>query len=112
MLQNGPVHATKMAIFSRFKKNDPSTVENPAISAAAPSDPEKAEAIAIENGNQSPNPPSPTRIDPELEKRVIRKLDKRLVSLVFVLCKSYAVNSKTSLTTPDLLAYLDRSNIG
>jgi hypothetical protein len=101
-----------MTIFSRFKKDEPSSAEDPEVSAAAPGDPEKAEAIAIENGSQSPNIPSPTRIDPELEKRVIRKLDKRLVSLVFVLCKFYASSSQTSLTTPDLLAYLDRSNIG
>jgi hypothetical protein len=101
-----------MTIFSRFKKDEPSTLEDPAVSAATPSDPEKAEAMAIENGNESPNVPSPTSIDPELEKRVIRKLDKRLVSLVFVLCKSYTSNSQASLTTPDLLAYLDRSNIG
>lgn len=103
-----------MAIFSRFKKNDPSsTVADPAASGTVSSDPEKAEAMAIENGNPNPGPLSPARIDRELEKRVIRKLDKRLVSLVFVLCESYTPNSKAERTNnPDLLAYLDRSNIG
>lgn len=88
MLQCGQFTRRKMAIFSRSKKDNPSSVENSSINAAAPTDPEKAEAMAIENGRQSPIAPSPTYIDPELEKRVVRKLDKRLVSLVFVLCES------------------------
>ncbi|TVY24197.1 MFS transporter [Lachnellula hyalina] len=111
-----------MGFLSKFKKDEPSSVEHPvedstAISTAAPNDPEKAEVITMENGNQTPLPlpTSPPHIDPALEKRVVRKLDKRLVSLAFVLC-TYNLNSKLRnclLTkTPDLLAYLDRSNIG
>ncbi|TVY57273.1 High-affinity nicotinic acid transporter [Lachnellula cervina] len=89
-----------MGFLSKSKKDEPSSVEDPtALSTAAPNDPEKAEAITMENGNQSPIPlpTSPPHIVPALEKRVLRKLDKRLVSLAFVLY---------------LLAYLDRSNIG
>lgn len=51
----------------------------------SPNDPEKAE-MAIEGDNQTSVPATAPQIDPELEKRVVRKLDKRLVSLVFVLC--------------------------
>lgn len=56
-------------------------------------DPEKnaQDALAIDDVNES------SAIDPALEKRVLRKLDRNLVSLVSVLY---------------LLAFLDRSNIG
>lgn len=59
----------------------------------APRDPEKnvQEALAIDDANGS------CAIDPTLEKRVLRKLDWNLVTLVSVLY---------------LLAFLDRSNIG
>jgi len=87
-----------MGFLSKFKKDEPSSVEHPvedstAISTAAPNDPEKAEVITMENGNQTPLPlpTSPPHIDPALEKRVVRKLDKRLVSLAFVLC-TYNLN--------------------
>ncbi|TVY38865.1 MFS transporter, partial [Lachnellula subtilissima] len=89
-----------MGFLSKFKKDKPSSVEDPAaISTAPPNDPEKAEVTTTENPKQIPFPlpTSPPQIDPALEKRVVRKLDKRLVSLAFVLY---------------LLAYLDRSNIG
>ncbi|TVY86254.1 putative transporter, partial [Lachnellula willkommii] len=109
---------TKMGFLSKFKKDEPPPVEDPtAISTAAPNDPEKAEVITMENGNQSsiPTPANPPPIDPALEKRVLRKLDKRLVSLAFVLCTTSSTSKlKNCLLTrtPDLLAYLDRSNIG
>ncbi|KAF2793118.1 MFS general substrate transporter [Melanomma pulvis-pyrius CBS 109.77] len=61
-------------------------------------DPEKGEAVANDDiGDAGHTTVDPTPIDAEVEKRVLRKLDRRLVSLVFVLY---------------LLAYLDRSNIG
>jgi hypothetical protein len=82
----------KMGFLSKFKKDEPSAAgagDLAAVSpAASPDDPEKADAMAIENASQTPVAPSSPHIDPELEKRVLRKLDKRLVSLVFVLCKS------------------------
>ena len=90
-----------MGFLSKFKKNEPSMAEYPAaVSTAAPNDPEKAEAMAIENGNQSPVPASPPHIDPELEKKVLRKLDKRLVSLAFVLCMSQTPSLELPTDSP------------
>jgi len=59
----------------------------------AATDPEKnvQEALAVEEANGH------VSIDPVLEKRVLRKLDWNLITLVSVLY---------------LLAFLDRSNIG
>ena len=63
------------------------------IPGPATNDPEKnvQEALAIDEVSGS------SAIDPTLEKRVLRKLDRNLVPLVSVLY---------------LLAFLDRSNIG
>jgi hypothetical protein len=53
-------------------------------------------------------------IDAELERRVVRKTDRNLVPLVMALCTLHC-----TLTPPaansfglDLLAFLDRSNVG
>lgn len=58
------------------------------------------------------------QINPDAEKVVVRKLDWRIVTLLVVLCLFLSslpsTQSPTKLTYwhPDLLATLDRSNIG
>lgn len=74
--------------------------------------PERITSAATEDGAACP----PT-IDPELERRVVRKLDWRLPTLMGFLCKSMILLFSLSSTSPtnifpDLLAFLDRSNIG
>lgn len=58
----------------------------------------------------------PQQFDAALEKRIVRKIDMHLIPLVMVLCAycppvPYTEYPLTVLPT-DLLAYLDRSNIG
>lgn len=61
-------------------------------------DEEKVETVAVEkNGDNIPDAPVMREIDPVIEKRVRRKLDKHVVPLLSALY---------------LLAFLDRSNIG
>jgi hypothetical protein len=87
-----------MGILSRFAKPVPSTAEDPAaIQAAAHLGTEKPDISQVEAGNKSSNEENVYHVTPEMERRVVRKLDKRLVPLVMGLY---------------LLAYLDRSNIG
>ena len=87
-----------MGFLSRFSKPVPSTAEDPtAIQAAAQLGTEKPDISQIEAGNNISNGENVYHVTPEMEKRVVRKLDKRLVPLVMGLY---------------LLAYLDRSNIG
>jgi hypothetical protein len=87
-----------MGILSRFAKPVPSTAEDPAaIQAAAHLGTEKSDISQVEAGNKSSNGENVYHVTPEMEQRVVRKLDKRLVPLVMGLY---------------LLAYLDRSNIG
>lgn len=60
--------------------------------------------------------PTPRHYDLALEKRVVRKIDRHLIPLVMILCKSGTTPlpriQKLTCITTDLLAYLDRSNIG
>jgi hypothetical protein len=87
-----------MGLLSRFAKPVPSTAEDPAaINTAAHLGTEKPDISQAEAGNEGPNGGIPYHVTPEMERQVVRKLDKRLVPLVMMLY---------------LLAYLDRSNIG
>jgi hypothetical protein len=87
-----------MGFLSRFAQPVPSTAEDPAaIQTAAHRKTEKPDISQVEAGNQNSNGGNVYHVTPEMEQRVVRKLDKRLVPLVMGLY---------------LLAYLDRSNIG
>lgn len=88
-----------MGPLSRFSKPVQSTAEDPAaIQAAARFDTEKADISLAGAGNTSnAENGTPYHVTPEMERKVVRKMDKRLVPLVMGLY---------------LLAYLDRSNIG
>lgn len=80
-----------MGLFSKAVVDVPPT----AIDLVAP-DPEKVEESAMygevvgSTGHQ---------IDPEMEKRVVRKLDKNLVTLVTVLCKKLGTQQALVLLT-------------
>jgi hypothetical protein len=96
-------------------KKIPSTAEDPAAirtAARLQQDAEKGEVGQVDRGGSPIEAPS--HITPELERRVLRKLDTRLVPLVMVLCTSPSLPPLTSRCRRrvDLLAYLDRSNIG
>ena len=84
-----------MGLGSLFKSRAPSPNEQPTTTRTIENDQEKEAAMENEYGNQGPSAES-VRIDAEIEKRVIRKLDKRLISLVFVLCKSFLAKSSIS----------------
>lgn len=58
----------------------------------------------------------PHHVHPDIERRVVRKMDLRVVPLVTTLCTSSivytTVEEHLSKSCSDLLAFLDRSNIG
>lgn len=110
-----PRAVNKMGILSRFEKRVPSTAEDPAaISTAAHLDPEKQDAAQFDGGDVGSSNGRPAfHVTSEMEKRVVRKLDQRLVPLVMGLCtKCLLLNLVIYWLIADLLAYLDRSNIG
>lgn len=82
-----------MGVFSRSKHSEPPAVVDTA-NAPGSSDVEKQYVAHLESHGEDA---VQRHIDAETEKRLVRKLDRRLVPLVMVLY---------------LLAYLDRSNIG
>jgi hypothetical protein len=81
-----------MALGSLFK----SRASSPGADFTA-RDPEKEGAVENQYADQVPPSADAIRIDAEIEKRVVRKLDKRLISLVFVLC----THRRPHLLTPD-----------
>ena len=106
-----------------FGKEDPLADEIQRV--PADQDVEKSVPAHQEKGQEQVQPPTMnvTALDPELERRVLRKLDWRVPTLMAFFCKpgllSLTVyhNDKEDcvLTSPvrlDLLAFLDRSNIG
>lgn len=79
-----------MGFLSRFEKKIPPTADDPAAietAARLAQDPEKHEISQLERDGDSPNG-TPYHVTPEMEKRVLRKLDRRLVPLVMVLCRT------------------------
>ena len=79
-----------MGIFSKFRNNDSASLEHERTREDhVQGDPEKVADTALENGlDNSDIAPIPPHQFAAVEKRVLKKLDRRLVSLVFVLCKS------------------------
>lgn len=74
---------------------------------------EKPETAQLEAVREPPSAQNGYHIDPVIEKRLVRKLDKHLVPLVVLLCKLHLKSLVASLLIyTDLLSYLDRSNIG
>jgi hypothetical protein len=64
----------------------PSTTDNPAaVNTTSNLDPEKQTVTQVEDGNGGPAP-AYFLVTPEMERRVVRKLDMRLVPLVMGLC--------------------------
>lgn len=75
-----------MGFLSRFDKKVPPTADDQAAIETAASidrDPEKDE---INHKESSGNGVLVRQFTPEMEKRVLRKIDRRLVPLVVILC--------------------------
>lgn len=104
-----------MGLESLFKSRASSPNEQFTTTRTVGDDQEKDLAMGNEYENQGPSAES-VRIDAEIEKRVIRKLDKRLISLVFVLCRPlpinppYQTNNVRSPGLPGPLKYRQRQN--
>jgi hypothetical protein len=89
-----------MGFLSRFEKV-PSTMEDSAVVAAALQiDTEQQGVGQVKSGNDNANG-IPFHVTPEMEKRVVRKLDKRLVPLVTGLCIKLLPSSFIMLTNPE-----------
>ena len=75
--------------FSQIFRNDAqATAEDENTVKVPTGDPEKAEIAPTSDKFEIPNGASlPPHISAEIEKRVVKKLDRRLVSLVFGLCE-------------------------
>lgn len=107
-----------------FGKEEPLADEIQRI--PADQDVEKSVPAHEEKGHEQVQSPmmNATALDPELERRVLRKLDWRVPTIMAFFCKlprtvfvTVHHNDKEDylLTSPvrlDLLAFLDRSNIG
>jgi hypothetical protein len=77
-----------MAILSRFTKEVPPTADDTtAVSKAADLDPENQGILHTHSTNGNPGQ-AQCHVTPNIEKRVLRKLDTRLVPLVMFLCGS------------------------
>jgi hypothetical protein len=78
-----------MGLFSRLRKDEPTSLGPGSVrDEIVLGDPEKAGVDPSRaNLETAKSDPLPLQISPEIEKRVIRKLDRRLISLVFVLCQ-------------------------
>jgi hypothetical protein len=80
-----------MGLLSKFRPERPPTAEIAAQSVDNDGAADKSESpnlSQIENGDNSPSVANGFHVTPEMERRVVRKLDTRLVPLVMVLCKS------------------------
>lgn len=109
-------HGSNMTRHGNDLQNN--TAENDAIPDMDLLDLEKRPADNTNNDSHTALPPvhSPRiSIDPVLEARVVRKLDLRVPTLLGFLCKPPIYLSMWGFltwTSIDLLALLDRSNIG
>jgi hypothetical protein len=70
-----------MALGKFFKREEPTPVSEPSQSNSG--DIEKARPSTYADGDHYEGQ---RQIDPEVEKRLVRKLDRNVVSLVMVLC--------------------------
>ncbi|KAF4627811.1 hypothetical protein G7Y89_g10341 [Cudoniella acicularis] len=78
-----------MGLMSRFKRDTPRTLADlTAQNVAPPNDLEKFDSGGVEHRSRDANIVDSTQVSAEIEKRVIEKLDRRLVILVFVLCSN------------------------
>ena len=104
-----------MGFLSRFEKKDLSTADGAVASPKAIGhdlgDRNLGEHEYAGNGLTTASP----HITPKMEKHLVRKLDRRLVPLVMGLCMCIYTGiraANVSLQYLDVLAFLDRSNIG
>jgi len=76
-----------MGFLSKFEKQVPPTAEDPeAITAAVGLGNEKSDTNQNESGNENTTAANGFHVTPEMERKLVRKLDTRLVLLVMGLC--------------------------
>lgn len=105
-----------MGFFSKSEPSEDEIQNAPPVQGAEKSVPSHEEV-----GAAQPTAVTATLLDPELERRVLRKLDWRVPTLTAFLCMDGSLAPTTYQREPlsdlnslgiDLLAFLDRSNIG
>jgi hypothetical protein len=57
---------------------------------------EKQEITQLEAAPEAPSPLNGYHVDPEVEKRLVRKLDRKLIPWVMLLCKDTALSDLQS----------------
>jgi hypothetical protein len=57
---------------------------------------EKQEIAQLEAAPEAPSPLNGYHVDPEVEKRLVRKLDRKLIPWVMLLCKKSAISDLQS----------------
>lgn len=87
-----------MSPFSKFRKAPlpPTVGEQAAVEIPSQGDPEKGQNEKLEGRDGSPDVATiPSHVAADIEKSMVKKLDRRLISLVFVLCKYQNAQSPT-----------------
>ena len=102
-----------MGCFSKFeRKVCPTDEDSAAAETAAPFGTGKREP-GDESGIETTCHGNQPHVTPEMEKRLLIKLDRRLIPHIMFLCVlTLSLTATPSLISLDMLSYLDRSNIG
>lgn len=97
-----------MGFLSKFEKQVPSTADNPeAITATAQLSNEKSYTNQNESGNESTTVANGFQVTPEMERKLVRKLDTRLVLLVMGLCmQSRTLSNSNSNFYPQIFFHI------
>lgn len=89
----------------------PENLENFPVHAEASSFEDSEKQVGGTNHDQN----SVVQIDVVAEAKLLRKLDLNLIPILFALCKLHITCEEdfdSSLQYPDMMSYMDRSNVG
>ena len=76
-----------MGVFSRFTRFPPATATDPVVGTSTTESPiDEEKAVERSLGEHTEVQPNSAHIEPEIEKRVVRKLDIHAMPLIAVLC--------------------------
>jgi hypothetical protein len=102
-----------MGCLSKFEKKVCPTDEDSAVAETAARLGTGKREPGDESGIETIHHGNEPHVTPEMEKRLLRKLDRRLIPHIMFLCmRKLSLMAPPSLTSSDMLSYLDRSNIG
>jgi hypothetical protein len=102
-----------MGSFSKFEETVCPTDEDSAAAETAAHLGTGKREPGDESGIETTRHGSEPHVTPEMEKRLLRKLDRRLIPHIMFLCmRTLSLNAAPTLISSDMLSYLDRSNIG